>query len=97
MSPASRFGVMTDATSVAMRAMVGDLDPLDVDHLVTRATQLLETDDPVFRAVTGFATQHELYRRQPDQLRELGTALRDQMLRLMQPDPPDLHRSDIHG
>jgi hypothetical protein len=97
MSPASRFGVITDATAVAMRAMVGDLDPLDVDHLVTRATQLLDSEDPVFRAVTGFATQHELCRRQPAALAAIGTELRDQMLRLMQPDPPDLHRRDIHG
>lgn len=97
MSPASRFGVITDATAVGMRAMVGDLDPLDVDHLVTRAGQLLEADDPVFRAVTSFATQHELCRRQPEALREIGAQLRDQMLRLMRPEPPDMHRRDIHG
>ncbi len=97
MSPASRFGVITDATAVAMRAMVNDLDPLDVDHLVTRASQLLETSDPVFRAVTSFATNHEICRRRPQELAAIGEQLRDQMLKLMQPDPPDLHRRDIHG
>lgn len=97
MSPASRFGVITDATAVAMRAMVNDLDPLDVDHVVTRAGQLLEADDPVFRAVTHFATQHQLCRYRPEELAALGRELRDRMLALMQPDPPDLDRKDIHG
>lgn len=97
MSFNDRFGIMADATSVGMRAMIGGLDPLDVDHLVTRASQLLETDDPVFRAVTTFATNHEICRHRPAELAAIGAQLRDAMLLAMRPEPPDLHRRDIHG
>ncbi len=92
-----RFQVAADATAVAMQAMVNDLDAISVDDLVTKAGQLLESDDPVFRAVVEFATQHELVRRQPEMLRNAGEVLRDRMILLMRPDPPDLDRVDIHG
>lgn len=93
----NRFAILSEAVSLGMQAMVGGLDPLDVDALVTRTQQLLDPDDAVARAVTTFATQHEVCRHDPVELARIGAQLRDQMIRIMRPEPPDLHRRDIHG
>ena len=58
---------------------------------------LLESDHPIFRAITDFATQYEFHRRDAAQLAELGRELRAEIERQLRPDPPDLDRKDIHG
>ena len=92
-----KVAVQFQAMSVAMRAKSSDLDATDVHELVTLAQQLLADDDPIFLAVTTFATQHEIYARDPDHLIRIGGDLHDAISRTAVPVPPDMDRADING
>ena len=72
----SDVSVMLAAQSVAMRAMVNDLDQHAVDDMRTRAEELA-CSQTLFRAITSFVTQYELARFDRDALRAEGEALRD--------------------
>lgn len=89
--------VMMAALSVAMRAMVDDLDPMDVDSLVVQSGQLLEDGAPLGRAITGFATQYMMVRRDPEALAAQGALLRRAVELATVTPPPDAGRVDIHG
>ena len=92
-----RLRVAMNALSVAMSAKSRTLDPQDVGALQVRAEELLDHADPVFRAVSTFATQFELHRRAPDEWYELGRALHQAISVAVTPAPPDMDRSDING
>ena len=77
---AMNVAVMMAAQDIALRAMVNDLDQLSVDDARNRAEELLDRDDPLFQAITYFATQYELCRYQPDDLARQGRHLRDAVL-----------------
>lgn len=89
--------ILMAAMAVAMRAQVNDLDPMDVDALVVQAGQLLIEGDPLARAITGFATQYMVVRRDPEALAEAGRALLHAVEICAVPVPPDQDRADIHG
>lgn len=91
------LSVAFDAFAVAMRAKAGQLDPLDVDQLVAAAGDALTADDPLARAITHFATQHQLLRRDPAALAELGQELSHAVDLALIPVPPGCERADIHG
>ena len=86
-----------DVLAVAMAAKAGTLDYADVVRLQTKGEQLLGRDDPLFYAVSDFATQFELHRRDPSQWAALGALLHHRLDVAITPAPPDLDRSDIHG
>ncbi|MDF2143227.1 hypothetical protein [Paenirhodobacter sp. CAU 1674] len=89
--------VMMAALSIALRAQVNDLDGADVDALVSQADELLAHDTPLFREITGFATQYAMVRFDADALAEAGAHLRRAVELGAVPVPPDLGRVDIHG
>lgn len=95
MSP--RVACLFDALAVAKSARVADVDGLQVERMVTTASQVLDQDDPALRAITGFATQFELHQFDPERLEELGRTLDDALERALRPDPVDAHRRDIYG
>lgn len=66
--------VMLAAQAVAMRAMVNDLDAQAVDHMRTLAEELA-CSQPLYRAITGFATQFELNWRDGPALEREGRVL----------------------
>lgn len=68
--------VLMAAHAVAMRAMINDLDAHAVDDMRTRAEEMA-CGQAVFRAITNFATQYELVRRDPPALAAEGRTLRD--------------------
>lgn len=71
--------VMIAAQAVAMRAMIGDLDQHAVDDMLTLAEEL-PCGQAMFRSVTGFVTQYELIRHDPEALAAEGRVLRDAIL-----------------
>lgn len=73
------FALMLAAQSVAMRAMINDLDAHAVDDMRTLAEELA-CGQALFRAITGFATQYQVVRRDPAALKAEGEALRDAVL-----------------
>ena len=85
------------AQAVAMRAMVNDLDQMSVDDMRTRAEELLDTDLPIYRAVTGFATQYDLASHDPEALAMQGRILRDAVLAAVGSGPVLVERRDIDG
>lgn len=98
MPPSSPSGVvLAAAIDVAMAARTGGLQSDDVDGLRVKAEELLDRDDPLFRAVMRFATNYPLVAFAPAELAEHGTWLRDAALRATAPDPVDAARSDVYG
>lgn len=89
--------VMLAAQSVAMRAMINDLDQHAVDDMRQRAEELLTSDSDLFRAITGFVTQYELARHEPGDLAMQGRILRDQVLSASGAVPEHRERRDIDG
>jgi hypothetical protein len=89
--------VAGSAVTVALKAKVGSLTPMDVEQLRVQAEELLDDDAPLRGAVFGFATQYELVRRSPGELVPVADALFQAVQLALRPDPPDLHRRDIHG
>ncbi|MDW3181749.1 hypothetical protein [Roseobacter sp.] len=85
------------AFALAYKAKVNEVDPLDVDHLLTEVDTQLPHDHMIFRGVTHFVTQYELVAQDPEAVKRLG----DELARLVEswavPEPPDLNRTDIHG
>lgn len=65
------------AVAVAMRAKCKQVTSEDVDNLRVKAEELLDRDDPLFRAITGFATQYLEHRSDADQVAYLGRLLHD--------------------
>jgi len=92
-----RIGIGLAAASVAMKAKCGQLDEMDVDDLYARAEQELGHDDPLFRAVSAFATQYQVWAHDAPQLARLGDALSHAVIVASRPDPVDMARVDIHG
>lgn len=97
MSYSPRTACLFNAVSVAMSAKVADVDGLDVDHMVTEATQVLDDGSPERAAILNFATDFELYQFDPEQLLSMGTTLHDALERALRPDPVDAGRRDIYG
>ncbi len=97
MSYNSNLAMYFDTFAVAMRAIAGDLEQSDVDNLVTRADELLVRGDPLGRAITGFATQHQLAAQDPEALAGLGRDLVHAVAVASMPVPPDGERRDING
>lgn len=89
--------VLSDAFAVALSAKTGDITPLAVDHLRGQAEELLPEGTPFRAAVLHFASLYEVFRRDPVRLVEMGDELARAVEIALLPEPPDLHRSDIHG
>lgn len=85
------------AQAVAMRAMIDDLTQMDVDDMRNLAEELLDTDLAIYRAVTGFATQYDLARHDPEALAMQGRILRDAVLAAVGSGPVLAERRDIDG
>ena len=62
------ISVKFNAISVALSGKSGSLTQQDVDDLVTRASQYLDSGNPIFRAVSEFATQYQICKSDKDQL-----------------------------
>jgi hypothetical protein len=75
----SLIGFKFAAIAVAYRAQCGDVDPLDVDHLLVEADTRLHRDHRIFRAVSRFATQYQLAEHDRRALRQLGCELAAQV------------------
>ena len=54
--------IRMEAFACAMKAKIGDLPAQDVEVMMTRAEEALDSGDPFFRAISSFATQHPLVR-----------------------------------
>jgi len=85
------------ALAVAMKAKARVLSADDVADMVNDAGELLLADHPVRIAITQFALGYELHAARPDEVHGLGVNLHAAIARALRPDPPDLHRKDIHG
>jgi len=85
------------AQAVAMRAMIDDLTQMDVDDMRNLAEELLDTDLPIYRAVTGFATQYDMACHDPEALAMQGRILRDAVLAAVGSGPVLAERRDIDG
>lgn len=83
--------------SVSSGARLNSLDPDAVDNLRAEAVQMLDVDDPLRRAITAFAVQHEICHRDAAALRELGEQLGRALDLALLPAPVGLDRVDIHG
>ncbi len=92
----ARVSIGLSAASVALKAKCGQLDAMDVDDLQARAEQELGRDDPLFRAVSAFATQYQIHGGADDLVR-LGGDLHHAVVIAVQPDPVDAGRVDIYG
>ena len=84
------------ALALAYRAKVNEVDPLDVDHLLTEADNQLAHDHPIYRGITTFATQYQLAM-DAAAVKACGDVLADLVETWVVPEPPDLNRKDIHG
>lgn len=85
------------ALSLALKARTHQCDDMDVEETHTLATQLLDDDDPMFRAVSSFATQYQIYATDRVMLAQIGEDLMHAVELAAQPDPVDIGRMDIHG
>ena len=83
--------------ALAYKAKVNEVDPLDVDHLLTEADTQLPNDHFVYRGITRFATQFQVHQYDAAQVRQLGSELAELVERWSVPTPPDIDRKDIHG
>jgi hypothetical protein len=92
-----RTSIRFAAIDMCGQAKCHQLDPADAMNLMARADQLLDSDDRLFRAISGFMTQYELVKFDPDQVAEEAEKLHAYLLSEMQPDPIDAARSDVHG
>lgn len=97
MTKTPRSKVALNAVAVALSAQSQCLEAQDVTGLQVRAEELLDRDDPLFRAVCQFTTMFDLHRHDPDQWPELGRELHHAVDVAITPTPPDCDRSDIHG
>jgi hypothetical protein len=84
------------ALAVAMRAVVGDLEPRDVAQLEELALALRD-DDGLSQAVADFMTVWGLSRWDPAALFAAGETLHRAVLLDVLPVPPGQERADIHG
>lgn len=89
--------VLLAATAVSMRARVGGLTRRDIDVMLNRALELLETGDTLRDAIIVFSAQYEQLHRDPDAVVSLGDELQRGIDRALRPEPYDLSRRDIHG
>lgn len=85
------------ASAIATRAKANSLDLEDVDALRAQAERALQQEDLLRRAITSFAVQYEIYRRDARVLADLGRELTAKIEAVSMPTPPGLDRSDIHG
>ncbi|MGB1390807.1 MAG: hypothetical protein ACPG61_18185, partial [Paracoccaceae bacterium] len=89
--------IRMDAFACAMRAKINDLPSQDVDLLMTRAEEALNSDAPLFRAITSFVVQYEEVRFNREALAQIGDALSNAVQLISLPDPVDAGRRDIYG
>lgn len=97
---AARSGVRTVASAAfaaALRSKCGTITALDVDSLRAEAEAHLPDGHHLRAAVLRFATRWEGDRFFPVELRAAGDELARAVELALMPEPPDLHRSDIHG
>lgn len=92
-----RQRVAMNAVAVALSAQTQCLEAHEAHALQVRAEELLERDDPLFRAVCSFTSAFDLHRHAPDEWPELGRDLQHAVDVALTPIPPDHDRSDIHG
>lgn len=92
-----RVSIRLYALSVALSAKCGTLEQEDVDNMRTRAEELLHRDAPLYRAITAFATQHQVNRYDRAAMHDLGTTLAEAVRIDALPDVPDPDRRDING
>ena len=92
-----RTGIRLAAFALAMSAKTGELDVADVEALQTRGAQVLEHDDPLYRAICAFAVGYELQHYDRAGLCALGEDLRRAVEVDAMPTPPDADRRDIYG
>ncbi|MBW4710713.1 hypothetical protein KX928_23230 [Roseobacter sp. YSTF-M11] len=95
-----KLAVRFAAFGVSGQAIANTLTQADVDDLLGRTEEALNSDDPLFRAITRFATQYPLVRQDPEQLADLGTLLRfgvDEANNAGIPEDDWARRKDING
>lgn len=87
--------VHSAALTVALNARVNSLQPEEVSNLVTLAEELLDRDDPLKPAVTGFAVQWEVSRYDPAALAMQGRILEAKVHEAIGVVKTAPHRADI--
>jgi hypothetical protein len=88
--------ILLMATSAAMSARTGQLQPHQVADLRAAATAL-PVGHPLRFGALAFCLGWDLNRRDADAVAALGEALERDVARALRPDPIDRTRSDIHG
>ena len=89
--------VFAKAIEVAAAARTDGLTEEDVDNLRVQAEELLDNDEPLFLAVTGFCTSYMVSRGDRAAIAQAGAKLYEAALRATAPDPVDCQRKDIYG
>lgn len=83
------------AFAVALSARTNMLTSHAVDQMRTQAEELLPRDHAAYPAIVSFATQYEIYHRDPDALARLGQYLEDSLHQAV--GPQRQWRADIDG
>lgn len=83
------------AFAVALSARTNMLTPHAVDQMRTQAEELLPRDHDAYPAIVSFATQYEIYHRDPEALSRLGQYLEDSLTQAVGPRLP--WRADLDG
>lgn len=83
------------AFAVALSARTNMLTPHAVDQMRTQAEELLPRDHGAYSAIVSFATQYEIYHRDPEALAKLGEYLEASLTEAVGPRRP--YRADIDG
>lgn len=86
------------AYAVALSARTQTLSPHAVEDMRTKAEELMPRGHAAYHAITAFATQYELHRRDPQKLSDLGEELEACLRRAVAPAAPERPwRADIDG
>ena len=83
------------AFSVALSARTNMLTAHAVDQMRTQAEELLPRDHAAYPAIVSFATQYEIYHRDPEALARLGQYLEASLTEAVGPRLP--YRADLDG
>lgn len=70
-----RATVFFSAVALSYRAKVNELDGEGVDNLMTMASEMLASTDPLFLAISDFATQYQMVAHDFEALRVQGERL----------------------
>ena len=86
------------ALAVALSARTQTLTPHAVEDMRIKAEELMPRDHSAFAAITTFAVQYELHRRDAQKLAELGEELEACLRRAVAPAAPERpYRADLDG